>query len=203
MLLGLLASGCQNRIRGEVGELEVPVRSAFFFSQEGAFGEDSLIGIVMSSLGDGCQDYAYYQTAIQGLDGVTEQASAWQAVFPDAFWEVGIILRTGPPTQPLAGSTFTGIPRTKSLDGRGQGYARITHNLIHRDEGWFDGTGQASVYMDEFISNGGQIEISEHTPNSSIRGRFGTAFIDNLDDVQAGVLDIHFKASFCPEADLL
>ena len=43
----------------------------------------------------------------------------------------------------------------------------------------------------------------EHTPNSTIRGNFGTAFIDTLEDAQAGVLDIHFKATFCPEADLL
>ena len=202
-MFGCLATGCANRVRGEVGELEVPVRSAFFFSQEGAFGDDSLIGIVMSSLGDGCQDYAFYQTAIQGLDSPSEQASAWQAVFPEDFWEVGIVLRTGSPTQSLSGSTLTGIPRNKSLDGRGQAYSRITHNLNHRDEAWFDGSGQAGVYIDEFISNGGQLEIVEHTPNSTIRGNFGTAFIDNLEDVQAGVLDIHFKATFCPEADLL
>jgi len=196
--------GCAggNKIRGEIGGLEIQPKSAFFFAQQDAFGDDSLVGVVLSSLKTGCEDYGFYLTASEGLDSGVELASAWSAVFPPDFWEVAMVLRTGDPASALTGQTYKGIGWDVPLDNRGEVYGRATHNLALRDANFYDGVSPASNYYIDYLSNGGSMEIKSHVPGQELKGTFGTGFVQS-DGSPSGIVNIHFKAVYCPEADLL
>jgi hypothetical protein len=184
-----------------VANQEVPVKSAFFFAQEGVFGEDSLLGVVLSSLPDGCADYGYYFTASRDLTSPTQLASAWGAVFPADFWEVGALLRTGPPADVLTGQQLDGIPWDAPLTDRATATGSVVHHTKRRDEAFWDGTANTADYWSKYQFNGGHVSIETHLPGQRIQGTYTVSTVVEGD--ASGVLEIDFSAVFCPEADLL
>jgi hypothetical protein len=192
-----------NHIRGEISGYEVIPKSAFFFAQQDAFGDDSLIGVVLSTLKTGCEDYGFYHTAAAGMDGPAELASAWGAVFPPDFWEVAIVMRTGDPAAELTGQVYSGTAWDAPLDNRGEAYVRATQNHRLRDETFYNGGGVAAEYYTDHLSNAGDLEITSHQPGQKLNGTFGTGFVLASDGSASGIVNISFKAVFCPEADLL
>ena len=202
VLLGLGACS-PNRVFGQVDSLEIPVRSGFFFEQPNALGADSLVGIVLTDLPDGCDDYGFYAAASENLSTPAEYTSAWAAVFPAGFWETALVLRTADPSVSLSGQRYKGVAANRTLTEQGQTYGRITHNKALRDDAWFDGSAPETDYFDEYITVDGNLEIDLHRPQQLIKGTMGASTANTKTGNPSGLLVIHFKATFCPNGDLL
>ena len=202
LLLAIALIGCsKSRIRGVVANQEIPVKSTFFFAQDGVYGDDSLLGIVLSSLTDGCADYGYYFTASRDLSSPEQLSSAWGAVFPREFWEVGILLRTGPPSDVMTGQNMDGVPWDAPLNERGTATGEVVHHVKSRDGAYWDGTADAAEYFTDYQFNGGNLWVDSHAPGQRIQGTYTVSTVEEGD--ARGVLEIGFNAVFCPEADML
>lgn len=198
-LLG--AAGCGNHIKGEIEDHLIKPKSTFFFTQEGVLGGDSLVGVVMTDIPDGCEAYTAFLSG--GSAAPADLAARWAAIFPPDFWEITFVLRTGDPNVPMVGQAFQGIPWDGTLDANQQAQGLFSHNLALLDQAYFDGTGDASLYRRDYVSNGGTLEISKHEPGGSIGGRFATFTVDAANGAPTGLLEITFSGDFCPTADLL
>jgi len=202
-LIPLLAVGCSsNAVKGSIDGTIVEVKSAMFFSEAEALGEDGLVTIILTDLKDGCQDYGYYLEATDDVEGANTFAEAWAAVFPPDFWEIAIILRVADSEVSLDGSEILGISWDETLQERNQGFASITHNKTFRDAAYFDATGPSSDYLTEYVTEGGRIEINKHLPESFIRGEFGTQVVDTENGNNKGLVRFQFNAPFC-DVDIL
>ncbi len=202
-LLLLFAAGCaSNRARGPIDGVEIDVKSALFFSQSEALGEDGLVTVILSDLKDSCQDYGYYIEATKDMEAADDLAGAWAAIFPPDFWEIAIIMRVEDPAVPLDGAHVTGLDWDETLEERNHGFATFVHNKTFRDSAYFDGTGPTSDYLDDYLSRGGRIEVDKHLPGSMIRGNFGTEVVDAEDGEHVGLVRMNFKAPFC-DVDIL
>ena len=190
-----------NRVRGVVNGQKVPVRSAYFFVQDGVFGDDSLTGVVLSSLQDGCVDYGYFLTVTRDLTSPEQLASAWSAVFPADMWEVGILLRTAPASEVMTGQVYDGIAWNAGLEERGTVAGQARHITRFRDENWWDGSAPLEDYGASFDFHSGTLMVESHQPGQRLAGNYTTSTMYNGDPT--GVLNIDFNAVFCPEADLL
>lgn len=200
LIVGLSACS-SSKVRGVVNGQEVPVKSAYFFVQDGVFGDDSLTGVVLSSLPEGCADYGYFHTLTRDLTSPEQLSSAWTAVFPPDFWEVGILLRTGPASEGIAGSVYEGIRWDAGLEDRGTVTGEVRHVTRHQDELYWDGTAPAEDYGTTFDLHAGELRVSRHEPGQRLEGTYTTS--TQYQGEATGVLDIRFNAVFCPEADLL
>lgn len=204
-IVGLLLAGCDgNRIRGEIEDHQIKVRSAFFFAQPQAFESDGLIGIILTDRKHGCEDWTAYLTVSQGVVAPADQAANWAATFgttPD-FWEIAFLLRVANPAAPLQGA-LAGIGWDKPLDGANKATGLITHNLMVRDVAYYDGTGDISAYRDDYVTNGGTLELEIYQPGAAAKGRFATFTVDAANGDPTGLVDMYFNAEFCPGADLL
>lgn len=195
------AVGCGNNIKGEIEDHLIKPKSTFFFTQDGAFGGDSLVGVVMTDVPNGCEAYTTFLTG--GAAAPADLAARWAAIFPADFWDITFILRTGDPNVPLVGQAFQGIPWDAQLDAPQKVQGWFTHNLALHDQAYFDGTGNPDVYRRDYVSNGGTMEISKHEPGAAIAGRFATFTVDPDNGSPTGLLEITFSGDFCPTADLL
>ncbi len=160
------------------------------------------MGIVLSDLPNGCDDYGYYAAVTKDFNTPGQYAGAWAAVFPEEFWETAIILRTADPNVTLAGQRFDVVPANRTLEKQRQTYARITHNKAHRDLAWFDGTAPSTDYFSEYLTIDGNLELYAHKPQQVIKGAIGSATINTATENASGSVLIHFKATYCPAADL-
>lgn len=202
--LTLLASGCGNKIRGEIEDQQIKPKSVFFFAQEAVLGTDSLIGVVITDQPSGCEKYSAFLGAAATSAIPADMASQWAANFPEPdWWDVTFLIRTAAVSTPLTGQVFTGIKWNESLDAVGKASGGFTHNLAVRDTAYWDGTGDYNAYRKDYVSNGGSLEISNHVPGDKIAGRFATFTVDPLTGGPTGLLEISFNGSFCPAADLL
>ncbi|MFT4621696.1 MAG: hypothetical protein ACI8PZ_000348 [Myxococcota bacterium] len=191
----VLLAGCSTvSVRGEIDGETPPIEVSMFLEDGDAFGAEGLIAIVLSSEPNACRLYEYFLDEADASTGWRGYSIGWQKTFPDNFWQVSLVLRTGAFDGTIGGQTFTGIPWDAVPEQNGQAYGRIVHYVQHPRPDAPDSTD----WFVEYLSAGGTLEIGTHEPGERLEGRFTAPFVDPADGAARGDLDLKFDARVCP-----
>ncbi len=190
----LLGAGCTTvKVKGEIDGETPPIEVSMFLEDSDAFGEEGLVAVVLSSEPNACRLYEYFldQTDAGGWRGYS---IGWQKTFPDNFWQISLVLRTGAFDGTLDGQTFTGIPWDAVPEQNGQAYGHVVHYVQHpRPDSPDNGDWRV-----DYNSNGGSFEIDKHEPGERLTGTFSAPFVDPVDGSARGELEMKFDARVCP-----
>ena len=217
-LLSLAAlCGCtRNHMVGAIDGLQWPVGEAYFVVDEGAYGEDGLLAINLSSLPDACRVWQMWDVAVEDAESAEDLADGWKETFPKVFWEVHIGARIRPNGWPVARTGWPGVPWDEYPGKPDVVYAEFIEHKNLRDAAWFEaeatlkGAAEGELTEDEidelqdtlsdaetvYRSHAGAIKWRSSTPDRIAKGHFATSVVDEKGK-NKGRVDAFFNSTPC------
>lgn len=210
--LGLMAmaAGCSHglSVKGEIDGHEIALASGYFVQQDdlAANGNGAFL-VVLSSLDDACALDVQFGSDTEEADDAAVFAEAWQAAMPDDFWLVRLTLQVGDPEDALDDVAFDGVPWNDVTNEPGEVTGTVFHYTAPLDEAYWEAEElegpavELEDYVETWYTDGGELEVTKHVVNESLRGVFRTdaATIDDGDT--AGRIEIGFSVDRCTEME--
>ncbi len=212
LFVSLLLVGC-NSVSGKIDGQAVHVCSSFFVQETDAWedprdeepdaDEDDEITIFVSSMPNACRMVEDLADALEDSDNAEEAADAWRSIARKRFWELRIYIRTSDVGADLGDAELTGLAWDAGPDDTDDTYVTYVHYKEWLDEAYWEvEEDPENHYRDFWYSDGGQLEITSHTPGDRIAGSFTANVADpNTGEPFGEEVTINFDASRCVGAE--
>lgn len=204
----VLAAACGgNSVKGDIAGTPVEIKSGYFAQEDEVFpGGDGAIYIRLSSLEDSCEADVAFNDAAEEADDASDLEEIWKTSLPEDFWLVDLVLRVGDPDDDLVGKIFDGVAWDEVTEKDDQVYGIVTHYTSFLDEEYWNALlGGPAVdledYQEGFFTDGGDLEITSHSPGENIKGSFATEAATTDDGDTEGQIEIQFSVPRCAEMD--
>lgn len=198
MLLVLLAACAPNRVQGLIAGQPVPIESAHLTVETGAFGDDDLVVVTMSSLPGSCSREQYWRELSANADTPEALAQAWADAWPAEFWQVDLVARVAGGSWPPRDSVWTGLAWDAFPEEPGQVFATFDHHVAWRDATWFAGEFEdEDVYEHVFYSDLGAVQWGKGLPAQKLAGKMSTNTTDGSGTF-TGRVELRFDVVTCP-----
>jgi len=203
----LSLTGCNSVSTNVDGSGAEGIQSAFFIEEDNYYGSDGLIQIYMVSFSDACVAYEGYHDELNDMewlnwDLLDEVEDLWNEYFPETFEETVITLRVDDPDDNIAGLDYNGVDWNDGLTDDDETKAAYTRYKQKLDddywEAWAFG-GDKDEYVETWVTDDGDLTVSGHTENASIRGTFTSTLAETDDGDDVGDVTFRFNADRCQE----
>jgi hypothetical protein len=194
-LAGVSAAGCRtNAVHGRVDGFRIPIRSSFLIYQPPNGDTDGTTIVTMSDLPSACAVYRFWFEQKQSAESPEEMAEAWDAAFPDQFWEVIVEVFNDGTTWPISNTQWQGLGWDEAVTTGRLRATLVQHNALRPAE-WFDGL---VGFENHYFSNAGFVKWRSGEPGVRLSGVFETSLVD-VEGVPAGPVKIEFNATPCSD----
>ncbi len=205
----LLGSACSTlKVQGTIDGQTVPLEVSMFREVPNAYGEESQMQVILSSVPNACRVYAYLDEELEaGGGGWRNRTIAFQRVLPAEFWEMVLTLRVASIDEAsLLATVFNGVSYDKGTVGNvGQVRSDLRHYVRHPDPG--DEEGSSDWYV-SYSGDGGAAdfdgyELGPESQGQWLSGAFAASFVDQDDGTPRGELGIRFDSLGCDSLPVL
>jgi hypothetical protein len=189
-------AGCTPNRASEIDGTAFPIESTALEVVPGAFGDDDLLVVTLSSLPDVCAAQASFRAAAGDAEDGAALASAWNAAYPLQFTEIVLAARVVGSTWPPNGEQWPGLAWDAFPEEDSVVFASWLDHRAPRDAAYFDGEADPGGYETTWLSDGGFVEWRAGLPSQRLAGRFATHVTDRSGEVR-GAGDVRFDAETC------
>jgi hypothetical protein len=206
---GVLVAGCGgSSVKGEIDGQFIDIQSGYFAQEDNVDAEsgDGAIIVTLSSLEDTCASDAQNSADADEVDDASDLADSWKESFPEDFWTVRLVVQVTDPGDPLKDEVFDGVAWDEVPTEDGEVTGTIIHFTAFLDEEYWNSVlGGPGVdledYFEAWYTDGGDLEITGHTVDEFIKGRFTTEAATTDDGDTSGQLEIKFAVDRCTEME--